>query len=286
MKQEDNKKEFKIFIVVIGVLILLLIFEMFFFKGRPEVAEEVAKAQEQLAEMASETIDKEQKTVYQALTGIIDMMNAKDYAGLYAMLKDDYKNYYFSEYSSFEEFMKSYAKEEYIPKYNSYYRDGDLYYIMVDFLKPKYTRQDLLSLRFTKVDTIILEEVSKGNFKFAMNGFVENMVHNNSKTINGVEFTLLNSVRNTETMKTTVLVSNKSDKKINISTSNINPEISGSNTSKISVTSLVTIDPGSVGTISIEYYFQYNAGREFRGVTFSGVKFEDGTIIEDFSISK
>lgn len=281
----DNK-ELKAFFAIIAVLVLLIIFEVFFFKGRTEVADEEVKVEEQLKEMASVNLSSEQKTVYQAVNEIVSMMNNKNYEGLYNNLKEDYKNYYFSEYENFENFIKSYAQEEYYPKYSSYYRDGDLYYIIVDFLKSKYTRDDLLRLKATKVDTIILEELADGNFKFALNGFVENMAHNKSKTVDGVTFTLQNSVRNTETMKTSVLVSNDSGKTVTVSTSNIQPDILGGSSAKVSVTSSVSVEPGHIGVLTIEYYFQYNSSKEFRGVTITGAKFEDGTVIKDTYISK
>ena len=281
----DNK-ELMIFFSIIAVIIVLIVFEMFFFKGRPEVEEETAQMQEQLKEMQSTTVAKEQKTVYKALNGIIEKINNKDYKALYSMLKDDYKNYYFREYEQFEQFIKSYARQEYYAKYNAYYRDGNLYYIMIEFLQAKYTREDLLKNRINKVDTIVLEETTDGDFKFAMNGFVENISHNKSKTVDGITFTLQSSVRNTETMKTSVVISNNSDKVVHVNTSNLQPEISGSITTKVSVTTSVNLEPGQVGILDIEYYFQYNSGREFNGITITGAKFDDGTVIDDVYIAK
>lgn len=281
----DNK-ELIMFFAILAIIIILIIFEMFFFKGRTRVTEESAKLQEQLEEMQNVTVEKEQKTVYKALNGIIEKMNNKEYKALYSMLKDDYKNYYFREYEQFEQFIKNYARQEYYAKYNAYYRDGNLYYIMVDFLQAKYTRDDLLRNKLNKVDTIVLEETADGDFKFAMNGFVENISHNKSKTVDGVTFTLQNSVRNTETMKTSVVISNNSDEAMHVSTSNLQPEISGSTTAKVSVTSSVNLEPGEVGILDIEYYFQYNSGREFKGITITGAKFDDGTVIDDVYIAK
>lgn len=281
----DNK-ELYVFIAVIGVVVVLLIFEMFFFKGRSDVEEQNAKVQEKIEEMQSTTVAAEQKTVYHALNDILTMMNEKDYQGLYDRLKDDYKNYYFYEYDTFVEFMTKYAAEKYYPKYGSYYRDGDLYYIMVDFLRAKYTREDLLSQKAVKVDTIVLEELKDGDFKFAMNGFVENISHNSSKTVDGVTFYLQNSLRNTETMKTTVMVVNESDKSVSISTNNIQPEIMGGNSAVVSVTSSIHLEPQEFGTLTIEYYLQYNSDKTLNGVTITGVKFADGTAIEDVYLKK
>ena len=132
-----------------------------------------------------------------------------------------------------------------------------------------------------KVDTIILEEVDNGKFKFAMNGFIENISHTSEKTVDGVKFKLVNSVRSLETMKTTVLISNESDKTVFANTTNIQPDILGGNSAKISQTSTIGIEPGKIGTLTIEYYMQYNSGKELNGITFTGVKFEDGTKIED-----
>lgn len=284
--QGVENKELYLFIAIVAIIIVLLMFEMFFFEGRKDVAEEMANTEAQLQEMANTTVDKEQKDVYKVVNNIVDMLNKKDYEGLYSSLKDDYKNYYFRDFENFKSFIDVYAKEEYYPKYNSYYRSGDLYYVIVDFLKSKYTREDLLTQRANKVDTLVLEEVEKDKFKFALNGFVENKLYNTSKTVDGVTFTLQSSVRNTETMETTVMISNDSDKSLSVSTTNIQPNISGSNTAKLSVTSSINLAPGEFGTLSIEYYFQYNSGREFNGVTISGVKFDDGTIMETFNIYK
>jgi len=281
-----NNKELKAFFAIICVLIILIIFEIFFFEGRTEVAEEMMAVEQELQQKASVTVAAEQKTVYKALNNVISMMNNKEYEKLYDILKDDYKDYYFREYKNFENFIQSYARLEYYPKYNSYYRDGDLYYIIVEFLQPKYTREMLLSRRVNKVDTIVLQELNDGNFKVALNGFVENILHNKSKTVEGVTFTLQNSVRNTETMETTVLISNNSSKSISVSTSNIQPEILGGNSAKLSVTSSVNLEPGNVGLLTIEYYFQYDSGKEFRGVTISDVKFDDGTPIGNIYLSK
>lgn len=284
--QGVENKELYLFVAIIIIIIVLLMFEMFFFEGRKDVVEEMATAEAELQEMANETVSKEQKDVYKVINAIVDMLNKKDYEGLYNDLKDDYKNYYFRDFENFKSFINIYAKEEYYPKYGSYYRSGDLYYVIVDFLKSEYTREDLLTQRANKVDTLVLEEVEKGNFKFALNGFVENISHNTSKTVDGVTFTLQSSLRNTETMETTVMISNKSDKALSVSTTNIQPNVSGSNTAKLSATSSVNLEPGEFGTLSIEYYFQYDTGREFNGVTISGVKFDDGTIMETFSIYK
>ena len=202
------------------------------------------------------------------------------------MLKEDYKNYYFREYEDFENFIKVYAGREYFPRYDSYYRDGDLYYIMVDFLRSKYTREDLLSPEVSKVDTIVLEEGKDGNFKIALNGFVESISHNNSKTVEDVTFTLQNSVRNTETMETNIVVTNNSDSVVNVSTSNIQPIIMGGNSAKTSVTSSIHLNPGETGMLQIEFYMQYNSGKEFNGITITGASFSDGTILEDINLPK
>lgn len=279
----DNK-ELTAFVLIIGVIVILIMFEIFFFQGRPEVAEESIIINEKLQEMESVTVESEQKAVYHVLNDIISKMNNKQYEDLYSMLKDDYRDYYFADYESFENFINRYAAYEYYPQYSSYYRNGDLYYIMVDFLQNKYTRQDLLTLKVTKVDTLVLEDVGDGNFKFAMNGFVENIQHNKSKTVDGVTFTLHESVRNIETMETTVIVKNDSEKSFSMSTLNIQPNIFGGNTSKLSVTNVLNLDPGEVGTLSIEYYLQYNSGKEFNGVTITGASFADGTVIEDITL--
>ncbi|MBE5812250.1 MAG: hypothetical protein E7314_01165 [Clostridiales bacterium] len=276
----DNK-ELKAFVAIIAVLIILLLFEMFFYKGRPEVAEEAAKTEEMLQEMQNTTVEAEEKTVYKALNNIVDMMNRKEYQSLYEMLKDDYKNYYFRDFESFKKFVEIYAGQEYSPKYGSYYRDENMYYIMVEFLKSKYTREDLLNEMPVKVDTIVLEEQEDKSFKFAMNGFVENIIHNSSKTVDGITFTLQNSVRNTETMKTSVIVTNNSEKSLSLSTSNVNPDILGSTTAKLSVTSSIHLEPGESEIISIEYYFQYNSNKELKGIRITGLSFADGTKIED-----
>lgn len=281
----DNK-ELILFGVIIAILAILLIFEFFFFKGRPEVAEESAKVQEQLEEMQATTVEVEQKTVYKALNNIVAMMNSKDYKGLYAMLKDDYKSYYFREYEDFEDFIKVYAGQEYYAKYNSYYRDDKYYYIIVDFLQPKYTRDDLLKQRATKVDTIVLEEVAKNEFKFATNGFIENIIHDSSKTVDGVTFSLISSLRNTETIKTLVSIENNSEKSILVSTSNIQPDVSGGMSAKISTTGLETISPGESVIMSIEYYFQYNSGKEFNGVRITGVTGPNGNVLKDIYLAK
>jgi len=281
----DNK-ELIAFVAIIGVVIILLMFEMFFFRGRPEVTEEMANADAHLQEMSNVTVTAEKRNVYNVINNIVTLMNNKEYKTLYDNLKEDYKNYYFGEYSNFEDFMKLYAKEEYYPKYGSYYREGNLYYIIVDFLKSKYTRDELLSPRATKVDTIVLEELDDGNYKFALNGFIQNIPYNKSKTVDEVTFTLQNSIRNIETMQTTVIISNASDKVVNVSTSNIQPNILGGNVAKLSTTSSVNLNPGEIGSLTVEYYFQYNSNKEFSGVTISGAKFGDGTIIKDVYISK
>lgn len=281
----DNKELYG-FIAIIAVLAILLMFEFFFFKGSPKVANEQAQMQEELQAMSEVTVATEQKTVYKELNNVVEMMNNKDYKGLYSMLKDDYKNYCFSEYADFEAFIQKYARERYYPKYNSYYRDGNRYYITVDFLKEKYTREDLLKPMAFKVDTLVLEELDDGSFKFALNGFVENIYHNSSQTINGVTFTLLNSIRNTETTETTVVIENNSSKTLVISTANLQPDIVGGISAKISATSVITVEPGNVGVLSIEYYMQYNSNKELAGLTVAGAKFEDGTVIKDVYLSK
>lgn len=284
--QGVENKELILFIAIIVIVIVLLIFEGSMFKGRTDITEKLIETEKQLQEMADVNVDSEQKTIYKVVNDIVELMNNKDYDKLYEMLTEDYKNYYFRDYNSFKTFMDVYAKESYYPKYSSYYRDGDLYYVMINFLKSKYTREDLLSPSVNKVDTIVLKELKNGEFSFALNGFVENIVHNNSKTVNGITFTLQNSVRNTETMKTTVVISNKSDKDVSVSTTNIEPNISGSNTSKVSATTSVNLSPNEIGALTIEYYFQYNSGREFKGVSISGVKFEDGAVLDSINIYK
>lgn len=281
-----ENKELLIFALIIGGLLVLLMFEFFFFNGRPEVAEENKKIEQQLQEMTKDTTPEEKKSVYNAVNDIVDMMNNKEYKALYTMLKDDYKQYYFREYSEFEDFIKVYAGENYYPKYSSYYKSGDLYYVIVDFLKEKYTREDLLGVKVAKVDTLVLEETKNGEFKFALNGFVDNIEHNKSITVDDVTFTLLNSVRNTETMKSTVVVSNQSEKNITVSTNNIYPNLSPSSIGKLSATNSVSLKPGEIGSLTIEYYFQYNSGKQFNGVMITGVKFDDGTKIKDFNINK
>ena len=291
--KEKNKiegvenKEILIFALIIGGLLVLLMFEFFFFKGRTEVVEQIEKSGQQFQEMAEDTTPEEKKSVYSVVNDIVEMMNNKEYESLYAMLKDDYKQYYFREYSEFEDFIKVYAGENYYPKYSSYYKSGDLYYVIIDFLKEKYTREDLLGVKVSKVDTFVLEETKDGEFKFAMNGFVDNIQHNKSVTKDNVTFTLLNSVRNTETMKSTVIVSNQSEKDISVSTNNIYPNLSSSSSmGKLSPTNSVTLKPGEIGSLAIEYYFQYNSGKTFNGVMITGVEFDDGTKIKDFYINK
>lgn len=281
----DNK-ELKAFFAIIVAIVLLLIFEIFFFKGRPEIAEENAKYEEELLEKQNFTVAAEQKNVYKVVNQIVEKLNTKDYEWIYDNLKDDYKNYYFRNYDDFKGFIDLYASTEYYPKYGSYYRDGDLYYIMVDFLLKEYTREDLLSPETTKVDTIVLEEQADGNFKFAMNGFVEYIYHNSSKTVEGVTFTLLDSIRNTETMETTVVVTNNSDSSLMISTSNLQPNIMGGNSAKLSTTDLVIIQPGETETLAIEYYMQYNSGKTFNGLTITGVGFSNGIGIEDILLPR
>lgn len=280
-----DRKEITAFLIMIGVIIILLIFELFLFEGRPEAIEDSIKVQNKLQEMAEVTVEVEEKTVYHELNDIISMMNNKDYKGMYAKLKDDYKEYYFNDFEAFKGFVDKYAAKKYYPKYTSYYRDGDLYYIMVDFLQEEYTREDLLSERTVKVDTIVLEEVEKNTFKFAMNGFVENIIHNTTKTVEGVTFTLQNSVRNVETMKTNIMIKNGSDRSVSINSSDIYPDISGSITSKVSANSSLYLDPGEVGVLSIEYYFQYNSNREFKGVIINEILFTGGKGIENIKLS-
>lgn len=281
----DNK-ELMIFVVIIVIVIILVLFEMFFFEGRESVKQDQIAVQEQLDAMQSVTVEAEQKTVYHALNDIVEMMNEKDYQGLYDRLKDDYKSYYFSDYNDFKNFMDVYAEKRYYAKYNSYYRANGLYYIMVDFLQDKYTREDLLSQRTVKVDTIVLEETKDGEFKFAMNGFIENIAHNKSKTVKDVTFTLANSIRNVETMETTVFISNNSKKALTISSSDIYPEVYGGNSAKTSLSSMLSLKPGEVGTLSIEYYFGYNDDKELRGINIREVKFDDGTTIKDVYVAK
>jgi hypothetical protein len=91
---------------------------------------------------------------------------------------------------------------------------------------------------------------------------------------------------NTETAKTTVLISNDSNKAISISTTDIQPEISGGNSAKISVTSSITLEPGEFGLLSLEYYLQYNSNKELRGISIDKAKFDDGTLIENVYLSK
>jgi len=129
-------------------------------------------------------------------------------------------------------------------------------------------------------------EASSNIAKFALNGFIQNIPYNKSKTVDEVTFTLQNSIRNIETMQTTVIISNASDKVVNVSTSNIQPNILGGNVAKLSTTSSVNLNPGEIGSLTVEYYFQYNSNKEFSGVTISGAKFGDGTIIKDVYISK
>lgn len=281
----DNK-EIIAFAAILIVIIILLLFEFLVFRGRPEVVEERAQYEEKLQSMTEVTVEVEQKTVYKALNDIIQMMNKKDYEGLYNALKDDYRNYYFSDYNSFKEFIDKYARYEYYSKYSSYYRDGNLYYIMVDFMQSKYTREDLLNPMAQKVDTIVLEEQNNGDFKFAMNGFAENIAHNNSKTVDGVTFSLVNSIRNTETMKTNVLVRNDSNKKVIVNTTNLQPDVIGGVVAKVSTSDSITVEPGGIGMLSVEYYFKFDSGMKFNGITVRGAKFADGTIIEDVYISK
>ena len=284
--QGVDNKELLLFGVIIGILVILLIFEMFFFDGRESYKEDSQAMQEKIEEMQNTTVASEQRTVYHALNDIVEMMNNKNNQGLYDMLKDDYKNYYFSDYETFEQFITAYASQKYYPKYTSYYRDGNLYYIMVEFLKAEYTRDDLLAARSIKVDTIVLEEMKDGNFKFAMNGFIENVEHTSSKTIDGVTFSLKNTLKNTETAKTTLLISNDSNKILSISTTDIQPEISGGNSAKISVTSSITLEPGEFGLLSLEYYLQYNSDKELRGIRVDKARFDDGTLIENVYLSK
>lgn len=280
-----NSKEITAFLIMIGVIIILLFFELFLFEGRTDVRDDNIKIEKKLQEMSEVTVKAEEKTVYHELNNIISMMNNKDYDGLYSKLKDDYKEYYFNDLETFKGFMDKYAAKKYYPKYTSYYRDGDLYYIMIEFLQEEYTREDLLSERTVKVDTIVLEEVEKNTFKFAMNGFVENIIHNTSKTVDGVTFTLQNSVRNIETMKTNLMIKNNSDRSVSINSSDIYPDIYGSITSKVSVNSSLYLDPGEVGVLSIEYYFQYNSNREFKGVVINEILFTGGKGIENIKLS-
>lgn len=284
--QGVDNKELKAFVGIIAVLILLLVFEIFFFKGSPAAIEEQQKSQALLEEIQSVTVENEQKKVYKALNNVISMMNNKEYKELYDILRDDYKNCYFREYENFENFIKAYAGQEYYPKYSSYYRAGNLYYVIVDFLKAKYTREDLLSLRPTKVDTIVLEEQGDGSFKFAMHGFIETIEHNKSKTVDGLEVTMHSSVRNTESQETTFFFLNNSNKTVSISTNNIELDIAGGMPGTLSVTSSITLAPGEIGSLDMEYYLEYNSNKEFRGVTIKGINFDDGSVIEDFYLAK
>jgi len=281
-----GKNSKMIFFVFMAIAVIgLLVFEIFFFNNRKEVDEKTAKLEEQIEEIKSTTVYSEKEMIYNYLNEVVDLMNKKDYKTLYGMLKDDYKSYLFSDYSNFEKYIQKYAAEEYIPKYNSYYRNKNKYIIITDFLLKEYNRNDLVNGIANKYDIITVEKNKDGELKFALGNFIECNSNSQTKKVDDIEFAILRTIRYAEETEATILVKNNSDENIYIENKNISANVEGGRAAVISSLPITVIKPGAALIIDFEVAIQYDSMKELKGCTFTGIVSESGKIYDDVTVS-
>lgn len=280
----DKNIKNKLIIAGIVCVILVLAFELFVYNKRNDVDEEDIKLQQQINELKSTNVYSEKEEIYTIVNEIVDLMNKKEYEKLYSMLKDDYKQYYFDEYEKFETYIQKYAAIEYVPKYTSYYREGNKYIVVTEFLQREYTRDNLVNGVMNKYDIITIEKGKNGAYKFALSNFIESTQNNKTKGNDKLEVAIMRTTRYAEKTEVKLLITNKSDKNIYIDNKNINLNVAGGNVSVLSSLSKTAIKPAASLVVNVEFYMKYDSYKEFNGCTISGIENEDGKVYEDITV--
>jgi len=280
-------RESKFRLVILGgiAVVALIIFEIFVYNNREVVDEKTEEAKKQVEIMKSTTVYNEQEAIYNYINEVVELMNKKDFKTLYGMLKEDYKSYLFSDYAQFESYMEKYAYAQFTPKYSSYYRDGNKYIVIIDYLQKEYNRNDLVNGVGNKYDIVTIEKDKKGEFRFALGNFIESEQNNKSAKKDDLEFTILRTTRYAETTEVKILVTNKSNENIYFENNNIRVNSTGGKAAVLSSLPLTVIKPDATLVVNLEVSTKYNSHKNFTGCIFTGVKSESGKIYEDITVN-
>lgn len=112
--------------------------------------------------------------IRKALHNFFSLMNDKNYEELYGLLSKDFKkNKFKDDFEVFTKFMESYGDESYSPYFNKYYRFGNSYMVLVNFVPSSNTDEDVIkSKKAKKTDTFIINFTDEYTYTFSFLRYV------------------------------------------------------------------------------------------------------------------
>ncbi|MBP3284022.1 MAG: hypothetical protein J6M02_00800 [Clostridia bacterium] len=221
IKLRDEDKKLLLLIIIIGLVIFTIVFMDLLESLEALSKQNLQDAPLSALEEAVKSINLAPKNesdafLRQSISKIFELMNNKDFDGLYQLLSPDFKEEIFhSSFEDFEKYMAQYASEEYSPKYTKYEKYGDTYIVNVSFLQ--YS-EDVTQANGSavKYDYFCIRKMDDGDFTFSLAGFIGNKEPNKTVGNDLFKITLTKSMLTRSSSSFMITLENLSEENVMI----------------------------------------------------------------------
>ena len=162
-----------VFAIILSVIVLDFVLNtQVFFKSASNI--DMSEWENNIQEILEGPKNTQPAMIRKALHNFFDLMNDKNYEELYLLLSKDFKkNKFKDDFELFTKFMESYGDEAYSPYFNKYYRFGNSYMVLVNFVPSSNTDEDVIkNKKAKKTDTFIINFTDESTYTFSFLRYV------------------------------------------------------------------------------------------------------------------
>lgn len=161
--------------------------------------------------------DSEKERVAAYLDAYMGLINKKDYAKAFELLKPDLIKERFYDLPTFTKYLQNTFKRQYQVRIRKINKKDDFLVAQVDLIAKQYNEEEMIKgIRYNS-ETFVIDEKYKGSFDIAFGGFISSKQINSDTKINDeIKVRLIKQVVYTDGIKYTLLVQNDSNKPLNL----------------------------------------------------------------------